>query len=410
MIKLGIVYDNLLSPTFAGGGFVHSFEVVTRLKKDFDIIYFPSSKVLRWDKDKVKEKVKELERQGIKVSQDFYSLLDKVKEKPSLFNSEKLSKTFASAYDVSNIDFLYEPDHTSFDIFYLGGKLKKFGLAIHEPLFYNNSFEYLKRLMKFYGINPYTGKGFYTRFLYNLLFSKRIHLRLLKKYKPTFIASVSKGSLEISGINGEVIYPGNAFDPELLKYRGKGKEDYVVFWSRLNQDKGIRELPDILKIINSTKRTKLVLMGKFFDKYNEKKFWKKVKKYNLDVEYLGFVERKKLYEIVSKAKLFIYPTHVDGFSLVVLEALALGTPVVAYDIPAIRTVYSDLSAVKIVKEFDIEGIAKESLKILGMKESEIIDLMNEEKLLYFLKIHSSWNNVAESVKKILLKYIQQTNY
>jgi len=181
----------------------------------------------------------------------------------------------------------------------------------------------------------------------------------------------------------------------------------VVFWSRLNQDKGIREIPEVLRLINKRRRTKLILMGEFFDKYNYKRFWSKVRKYGLNVEYLGFVEREKLNSIVSKARLLLYPSHVDGFSLVVLEALALGTPVVAYDIPAITSVYGMLNAVRIVREFDVASMAKEALKVLSSSESQIVDLMNDPKLLSFLELHSSWDNVTNAIEGLILRYSGQ---
>ncbi len=412
-MKLGIVYNNFLSPTYAGGGAVHSYEVTIRLKKYFDIIYFPSSPVFIWSKETLEKKAKDIESKGIKIAPEFYAMLDKYEKYhvsskiKKLVLSDKIAREVSKNYTI-DVDLLYEPDHTSFDIFYLDNKIN-FGLTIHEPLFYNDSWKYLKRLFKFYRINLQTGKGFYTRFLYNELISKPKYKSLLKKKKPLFIASVSKGSLEESGLEGEVIMPGNAFDSRLLNLRGKGKDDYIVFWSRLNQDKGIHEIPDILKKIYVSKRIKLILMGKFLDKYNEKLFWNKVKKYNIDVEYLGFVTEEKLHEIVSRAKLLIYPSHVDGFSLVVLEALALGTPVVAYGIPAIRSVYGSLKTVKIVNEFDMEKMAKEALNILSMSESEIEDFMNDSELLTFLKLHSSWDNVANSVKNIILNYLNKYN-
>jgi len=412
-VRLGIVYNNFLSPKYAGGGAVHAYEVISRLKKSFKIIYYPSSTVFIWDKDKLEEKARELRRNGIEVADEFFSLLDNYDKYSSMLrgvkkflNQEKLASEISKQYDVDKVDFLYEPDHTSFDIFYLGKKKKKFGLTLHVPLFYDDSLRYLKRLMRFYTFNPYTGKGFYTRFFYNE-YVKRRYVRLLKENKPTFVAGVSEGplaetNLDKFGINTELLIPGNAFDSELLKYRNRGKEEYVVFWSRLNQDKGLPELPDILKMIN--RKVKLVVAGKFFDRYNERVFWNKVKKYGLEVEYLGFIPREKLNEVVSKAKLFIYPSHVDGFSLVVLEALALGTPVVAYDIPAIRSVYGKLKAVKIVKEFDKARLAEEASKILSLRESEIEDLMIDEELMRFLNLYSSWDNVANAVGKIIEKY------
>ena len=406
-MKLGIVYHNFFSPKFAGGGSVHAYEVTLRLKKYFEVICYPSSPAFNWDRETLLKKAKELESKGIKIAEEFYLILDEkerfeAKGIKRFIYGEKIAKEIAKRYNV-NVNFLYDPDHSSFDIFYF--KKVRFGFTLHLPPYYEDSLLYLRRLIKFYGVNPYTGKGFHTRFLYNEFYAKPKYKRLLRENKPAFIAAVSEGPLVESGLKGEVIRPGNAFDPSLLKYRGRGKEDYVVFWSRLNQDKGIQEIPDILRIISKRKRVKLVLMGKFFDKYNERRFWNKVKRYGLDVEYLGFVERDKLYDVVSKAKLFIYPSHVDGFSLVVLESLALGTPVVAYDIPAIRSIYGGLGAVKVVKEFDNEAMANEALKLLLMSERDLEDLMNDEKLINFLKLYSSWDNVAESVKRIIEKYM-----
>ncbi len=406
-MRLGIVYSNLIAPNFAGGGSVHSYEVVKRLKEEFEIVYYPSSPSLKWPKEKLVEKAKELESSGIKVDQGFYSILDtNLSLKKSILNPNKASEAFSRYYDVEKVDFLYEPDHTSFDIYYLGAKRGSYGFTIHEPLYYSNSLEYLKRLIKFYGINPRTGKGFHTRFLYNELVSKRINRKLISRYPPKFVASVSEGSLYWSGIKGEVINPGNAFDSSLLKYRDSGKDDYVVFWSRLNQDKGIREVPEVMKAINSRRKTKLVLMGKFFDKYNEEIFWNKIKKYNIEVEYLGFVDRGKLNDVVSKARCLIYPSHVDGFSLVVLESLALGTPVVAYDIPTVKSVYSNLSGVIFVPEFDVKAMAEAALRLIYMDEEKYDEMMNEENLLKFLNIHSSWDNVAKSVKEVILRHVE----
>ncbi|NON62836.1 glycosyltransferase family 4 protein [Acidianus sp. RZ1] len=398
MIKLGIVYDQFLYPWFGGGGAVHAFEVVKRLAKDFSVIYFPSTQVFNVPSDTLIKKAKELETYGIKISDEFYEMNEK--------NMKANPKSILEKYKL-DVDFLYEPDHRSPDIFYLGKRLGKFGLTIHEPLFYKDSLNYLRRLVKFYKVTP-SGKGFYTRFLYNELVAKPRYRKLLRKFPPTFIASVSQGSLEESGVQGEVIIPGNAFDPSLLKYRNKGKEDYIVFWSRLNQDKGLPEIPDILRILKGLGvNTRLILAGKFFNKYYETLFWKKVKKYNLNVEYLGFVEREKLNDVVSRSKALIYPSHVDGFSLVMLEALALGTPVVAYSIPAIRSIYKDLKAVKLVEEFNKVEMAKKLADILRLSEKEIEEEMNDNTLLNFLELHSSWDNVERSVKEIILKHLEK---
>jgi glycosyltransferase involved in cell wall biosynthesis len=410
-VRLGVLDDSMISMKFGGGGAVHVYEVVTRLAKRYEIIYFPTAFAFVNDRETLEKRTKALESLKIRVADAFFTILEKKEKfeakglKRYLFRN-RMAKELTKYYAGEKVDFLYDPNLHSPEIFYFNNGIK-FGITLHEPPFYKDSLTYLRRLIKFYGINPYTGKGFHTRFLYNELIAKPTYRKLLKINKPTFIAGVSEAPLKLSGLKGEVIRPGNAFDHSLLKHRNNGKEDYVVFWSRLNQDKGIQEIPEVLRLINKHRRTKLILMGKFFDKYNYKRFWSKVRKYGLDVEYLGFVEREKLNSIVSKARLLLYPSHVDGFSLVVLEALALGTPVVAYDIPAITSVYGMLNAVRIVREFDVASMANEALKVLSLSESQIIDLMNDPKLLSFLELHSSWDNVANAIEGLILRYSGQ---
>jgi len=54
------------------------------------------------------------------------------------------------------------------------------------------------------------------------------------------------------------------------------------------------------------------------------------------VESLGFVPEDELVSLYSSAHAVIYPTRADTFGLVILEALASGTPVIASDIPSHR--------------------------------------------------------------------------
>jgi Glycosyltransferase len=54
------------------------------------------------------------------------------------------------------------------------------------------------------------------------------------------------------------------------------------------------------------------------------------------VESLGFVPEDELVNLYSSAHVAMYPTRADTFGLVILEALATGTPVIASDIPSHR--------------------------------------------------------------------------
>jgi len=49
-------------------------------------------------------------------------------------------------------------------------------------------------------------------------------------------------------------------------------------------------------------------------------------------------------------------------------------------------------------------MSRKAYEILSLNEKEMDEIINEPKLLDFLKLHSSWDNVANSVKEIILKY------
>ncbi len=55
------------------------------------------------------------------------------------------------------------------------------------------------------------------------------------------------------------------------------------------------------------------------------------------IEFLHTQSREATLRLVAGARALIYPSLAEGFGLPILEALALGTPVVASDIPAIRS-------------------------------------------------------------------------
>ncbi len=62
--------------------------------------------------------------------------------------------------------------------------------------------------------------------------------------------------------------------------------------------------------------------------------------------------------------------------------------------------------IKIVREFDKNSMAIEASKLYSTSEKELNTLINNEKVLDFLRLHSSWDNVAIAVKNIINKYLE----
>jgi len=198
-----------------------------------------------------------------------------------------------------------------------------------------------------------------------------------------------------------------AIDPDLLNYRKRAeeKEDNLVFFARLTYRKGLFELPFILKSVLGRTETKLVVIGKFFSDWEKRHFFDLLEQYGVRdrVIWKGFLPRASLFDEVSRAKVLVYPSHFDNFPYVALESLACGTPVVAYDIPGPRSVYGGLPAVRFVREFDTEAMAEQAARLLKAPAPDYEALINDERVIVFLRSHSSWDDVAKSVAELIFQ-------
>jgi len=76
-----------------------------------------------------------------------------------------------------------------------------------------------------------------------------------------------------------------------------------------------------------------------------------------NLEFLGQLPVPELYAAIRRARVLLYPSYVDSFSLTILEALCLGVPVLAYDTEVVRDLWSPSPAVFRVPMGSPEGFA-----------------------------------------------------
>ena len=104
---------------------------------------------------------------------------------------------------------------------------------------------------------------------------------------------------------------------------------------RFHAQKGLMEIPKILSLLKEYKSNiKLLLIGGG-DPDLEKNFFNEIKKQDLEsnVEYVGFINSNQKFDYLHQAKVFIFPSYYESFGQVALEAMAIGLPVVSYDLP-----------------------------------------------------------------------------
>lgn len=121
-----------------------------------------------------------------------------------------------------------------------------------------------------------------------------------------------------------------------FEYQMKGLDLLVDAFIQISQ-----EFPDIrLKIAGSgPDRTKLAALLKS-------------RGLSERVDWLGRLDGSAKWEVLRRASLVLMPSRFETFGLVALEALAVGTPVVAFDIPPLHELAADSGAILLVHEID----------------------------------------------------------
>jgi glycosyltransferase involved in cell wall biosynthesis len=80
--------------------------------------------------------------------------------------------------------------------------------------------------------------------------------------------------------------------------------------------------------------------------------------------WLGHVSREELFEELAAASLSVVPSRAEGFGLVTIEAEAVGTPVVASDIPPSRVTVADGESGVLVPLDDEAAMAEALIRVL----------------------------------------------
>jgi glycosyltransferase involved in cell wall biosynthesis len=82
------------------------------------------------------------------------------------------------------------------------------------------------------------------------------------------------------------------------------------------------------------------------------------------VQFLGWVSGQEKLELLAAARIVVVPSRAETFGLVAVEALATGTPVIAFDIDCLREIVPP-GCGWVVPPFDVTALAAEMVKRYG---------------------------------------------
>lgn len=179
---------------------------------------------------------------------------------------------------------------------------------------------------------------------------------------------------------------------EIGDIESKEKKIYdACFVGRFHPQKGLLELIKIWnKVVKRLPEAKLVIVGWGTSKW-ELFIKKESERLNIkkNVIFKGFLDGKEKFEIMKLSKLFLFPSNYESWGLVVLESLACGLPVIAFDLLTLRQNFT-------------KGILYVPLHDLSLFAQQVITLLTNEDVRQKLSIEAynearkfTWESIGE---------------
>ena len=178
-----------------------------------------------------------------------------------------------------------------------------------------------------------------------------------------------------------------------------GKKYDGFFLSRLHVSKGIFDLIEIWNlVVKKNENAKLAICGtateEMLGEVN-----KKIRGFGLEdnIFYLGFLPTDEVFRNLKSSRIFVFPSHEEGFGIAVCEAMACGLPVVAYNLPVFREVFPE--GLVSIKMGDYHSFSEAILKLL-------VDKKRYNKLrskVAKIVLRYDWENVARKELTYIIK-------
>jgi len=145
------------------------------------------------------------------------------------------------------------------------------------------------------------------------------------------------------------------------------KEYDLVFYARIDKNKGIEDLIEVVANLKTKGRAlKTLVMGRGSESYI-RKLKDSIKNKGLDdiINFTGFIENHEdVYKYAAQAKVMVLPTHNDGIPNTIREAMFMKLPVVANNVGGIPRFNENRHCAHLVERGDLKGLADGIIKIL----------------------------------------------
>ena len=211
------------------------------------------------------------------------------------------------------------------------------------------------------------------------------------------VISVSKPHIQIfkKYTNKEILYVPNGVNTNSENVLRVHKEEYIVFAaSRIISIKGGHTFLEALKILDFKGESIIIGSLDHTSRY-KKKLLSMVE--NRNIQFTGLIKEKdKLFNLIRRAKIFVFPSFNEGMSNMLLEVASLKTPIICSDIPENKIIFNDLE-VLYFKTGDSKDLAKK-IKWAFDNYSFMID--RAERAFSKMNNNYQWSDIAHQYDKI----------
>lgn len=232
-------------------------------------------------------------------------------------------------------------------------------------------------------------------------YAQRISFFLVRHFADTVIVDNSSLKNELVRRNFKpdniyINYPG--IDIDYYRSSGNAAENSeAVFLGRFHSSKGLFDLVEIWRLVHEKiPQAKLTVIGGG-NKFLRGKLEKKIGEAGLAdrIILVGHLQRQKMVEMMKAAELFVFPSHEEGFGIAILEAMACGLPVVAWDLPVYKEIFQ--RHIMQIKENDLQAFSNAIIELL--EDSRKRRRISEAGYDYIKRY--SWDNAVKRELEII---------
>jgi glycosyltransferase involved in cell wall biosynthesis len=199
----------------------------------------------------------------------------------------------------------------------------------------------------------------------------------------------------------EVIHNGL---PQNLFPGQKAKDPLVIYLGRVKRYKQINHLLKAFKLV----KDKLPSAGLIIGGRGSKKIYSELE--NLanelglisNVRFLGEVSESEKLMLLQSAWVYVIPSMKEGWGISAAEAMACGTPVIAYNVPGLSDLVINGETGLLVPQMNPESLAQAILKVL---KKSVMESMAEKSFMYSRQFN--WDRAAKETLKIFSTLLNQ---